>query len=399
MKSLFDFRKMKFSVRLLESSGADNSDNTDGSDSSGGSRILGSGADTSGMVPAGWESRRFGFPVRDLTFSYPADDEARVRAWFTGNYSGVTRPASDTLRRNVASAIHDALDKLGTDAALEGAFAAPFRVALGRRMKKGFALLTDWVVVNPWGSSPEIAVRDYNVSEKQAEVYCEFRYKPVKVTLEVDAGPLTNREDLVVVAGPQIPFYEGGGKVSACYRAVLDGALTSFFDYPGYSAEELDLLVTRSADLRIIGEAGKDLQIEESGEHLLLPLSAPTDWKSLEKYAEGDTSPGSTGEVGAQVTEGEDFEWPEGEVEILTQWVSVGGYPVGRIWLRGVFPSDVTEIDIEVSSHREIARSVARGHGRFISGLRGLRVRWMRFRIKTRFRPGDFLEKIEGGSI
>ncbi len=58
--------------------------------------------------------------------------------------------------------------------------------------------------------------------------------------------------------------------------------------------------------------------------------------------------------------------------------------------LRGLFERDATVIELWGSHHRENWHRIAAARGPHIAGLCGVRYRWLKVRIRTTLRKGDF---------
>lgn len=410
MKLRFELESLGFTVTQLGSdipdNSSDNSGNSNSGDNSGNSDLVPFTAEMERVVPSGWASHRYAGPVKELSFTFPTDDEARVRGWFSGNYTGVTRPASETVKKNLTAALHGALESLAADTALAGLFLAPFRIAIGERMSKGIRICSRWVDIFPIEETPEVAVRDYSIVDNSAEIYCEFFGTPVSLRLEI-GGDIAGK-GLVVVASMPCSFYDKNGVASGTYRQMVDGVMVPFLEYPRYTREELGRVMEAVTDLRVLADI-------PSGESSVV-LTAPVDWKSLEKYVAWSGGSGGTG--GSDPSTPSDpsdpgFIWPEGEVEVLTDWISTSAWSMGGrkvdgsrilkagegsvrgVALRGRFDTARTRLFLEGSVLRESVRMLARGRGRYLSGLRGCRMRWVRLRVRSRLRAGDFLEALE----
>ena len=89
-----------------------------------------------------WTSDVSGYPRGMVSFKYPEADMERVMAWMTGDFGNVTAPASDSLLRNVTSAVSGLLKQYFAAASGHNLFTSPFKVGWALRKRDGTREMT-----------------------------------------------------------------------------------------------------------------------------------------------------------------------------------------------------------------------------------------------------------------
>lgn len=370
-------------------------------------------------IPTAYRSNRYEHPTTKISFTYPADDAPRVRAWFTGDYSSVSRLPSTTLLRNLTTSLHTALDAYVSAANFQNLFTSPFMAAVAVRLASGkHRYLAEPVLMEhpaPASGSPVVAVRDYTLLDQGAQTYVELFNLPSRLLLRLEGTRLpADAEAIDIVAAPQASLYDASRQATDISSVDYAGEKFLQYNYPRYSAEQLRILAAGSTDFRILASlAPGEIPLNEE---IRLELADGTlvNWKTLPKLTldpgqQGGTEPGTIGGLdpsGALATLLDPTRPLIGDVHIETAPIDMG-MPEKEKWmrgvtLRGIFCHREVRLSLYGAHHLEGDaigegegwRLVARSEGAILRRLRGVRYRWWKVGISLTMKEGDRLDAL-----
>lgn len=332
------------------------------------------------------------FPEGTVSFDFPADDRPRVAAWFTGNYQGVTKPASSTLTKNMTTAVHSLLADFYKETEAAGLFASPFRLRWRWRLASGSVYQPQAAeLIVPASAAPLIAINDYGLGDKSLTTDVIIRQKPSRLLVSIPS--LGEQKELVTgieffVTTPA-SLYSKDDAVNGIRSADLDGTRVKIWHYD--APEETANLQNASSDekFHLLGS------IPVASLSSLSSLSSSVITVPVDGAALPDPSGNSSGSLGNENP-------PVFEPLIYAETPPLDlGTPeeykrVSALYLRGIFPRKIADgadlvMELFGSLHRENWRLLARSKGPYIRGLGGISCRWFKVRIRLSLRPGDHL--------
>ncbi len=137
--------------------------------------IYGPCADVAEELPA-YSNSSYEYPCTIFFMQHSEADAPRVRAWFSGDYSGVTEPPSAELNTNLSRALDSTLKGWRQAAARAGLVTYPLRIGAALRLADGSALpLGDPVLFYNDPVAPNVIVRSYTPSSTNMLAYVEIR--------------------------------------------------------------------------------------------------------------------------------------------------------------------------------------------------------------------------------
>lgn len=374
-------------------------------------------------IPEKYVSQRFDNPVAKISFTFPADDAPRVRAWFSDDYSGVSRLPSTTLQRNLTSALHDALDTYIETCSFAGLFTAPFTVGFAWRLSSGkhrIALAPAFISAeSPYNESPIVAVRDHTVVEQGASTYNEIYNSPsrLEATFDTTPTPPSDAVALDVIATRLPALYDSSRQATDISTVAIGESRLKAFNYPRYTSSQLRILAEGETDTRVIASYPAD-GLPATGIATTVPVAdgALVNWKTLPSFTSENGSGGGTGSG----SEGPDIfkpEYPEegpladvipeeGDVEVETEAMDLG-YPEQLKWmrgiaLRGIFANEGVKLRLYGAHHLEKDSTgaeggwhlVAESKGSVLRRLRAVRYRLWKVGLSLHLNKGDRLEAV-----
>lgn len=332
-----------------------------------------------------------GWPSTEIAFAVPEDDMPRVRAWFSGDYHGVTVPQSIALTKNMTAAVYAALDAFRHNADARDLFLSPFRIAWSFRFTDGsYSPLNDVKMLVPNSEAPLLPVFSHYIGDKRLQTRTVIRTIPSRLTasLSLSSGVEFFPEEIESVdifATMQTAAYEPAESIDGLRNITIDGARKRCWYYSRLQSAEIQARAEVNNAFRLIGSIpAADVISGVSGFKLSVPSKNKPLFSSLPQY--GDTPGGAVCENGGRhiVLESEPLHlgYPEGEKRLQ------------RVSLRGVFDRNRISVAVYGAVHRGDWRLVAIGNGPHISGIAGVACRWYKIRIEYDTRQGDFLDYI-----
>lgn len=348
------------------------------------------------LEPTPLSGRGPSLPEGIVAFDVPADDMPRVSAWFSGNYQGVTRPASATLMKNLTSAVHSLLDDFYQEISDSGLFAAPFRLRWRWRLKDGSVYQPgDEELMVPASTAPLLVIRDYGLGDTRLTTYVIIRQMPSRLMVKIP--PLGNNKDSVAgiefFATSPVEMFSKDAAANGVRSADVDDSRVRIWHYDAPS-ESTNILKAQSDEkFSFLGAIPLSLLSTDNDATI---MSVPIDGVQL---TDTPGSGGSGNDDPSQPPLFEPFFFAEtppldlGDPEAFKR--------VTALYLRGIFPRSSSgsihpdmELSLFGSIHRENWRLLARASGPYIRGLRGIPCRWFKARIRLTLRPGDTLHAL-----
>lgn len=358
------------------------------------------GVEFSMMADADLESAG-AWPETEVSFAVPESDMPRVQAWFTGDYHGVTLPESPTLRKNMATAVRNALSGFFANATSRNYFTSPVKVGICYRLQDGtLTPMQDIATVAPAYTAPYMPVVKVSVAEKFLYTTCEVRERPARLALKIAnpvllapyAGKISRIE---VYSTAQSPLYDPACEVAGLRDISIDGKRTKCWYYDSYREADVRKAVADDTTFRLLTTIPFD-EISGYQESAPLTIGAGTLTKFSAQprpdYPQSTVTPGASDQM-LDI----DGEWRP-YLHFMTEPLCLS-YPedwkrLRGVTLRGVFDRRGVEMRLYGSVHREGWRLLARAPGAYIRGLAGARYRWFRVEIKAPMRKNDFLEAL-----
>lgn len=356
----------------------------------------------------GWTSPLHDYPIGDMNYDVPEKDLPRVKAWFTGQYGGVTEGASSTLIRNVTNAGKTALSNYFTAANEARRFTSPFKISWAYRFKDGNRLMMeDMQLMSPNTRAPILTLEEYTLLEDS--VVSKVGIHNTATTLKFRStmnpgfiywGDVTHID---IIATPQVDLIPDDFQITEVGTVTIDGVNKSSYLYIRPTQETVEGTALLQTDSRIIASVPvlelPNTQLED------VPIlgGAFTNWKQLEKYTEkgsgdsGDDNPDNPDDPddpdNPDEPDNSDNPWYP-YVNVETEPLDLGDPErrkwVRSVWLRGLYERDKVSIKLYGSRHRDDWHLLAQGKRGWIGGLAGAGFKWWKVQITGPMRKGDF---------
>ncbi len=357
---------------------------------------------TFGFIPAELPGYPGLPPQAEISFVVPADDFPRVKAWFTGNYQGVTLPASPTLNKNMTNAVLGALSTYFANADARNLFTSPFLAMLAYRLSDGSLVkASGQQLLIPNGEAPLLPIKSRTLTEKFITTTVEILNYPSRLTLSVPAIESSEYfrdkiNSLEVLITEPTDLYSSSAIVAGIRSVIIDDERCNCWYYAHPDETEVAAAALHSSPFRTIASIPFPDFAGGIQETVITPAAgALTRFSSLPKAVPGDGSDykPSDNSVSDSLTTGS-----SPYINISTEPLDFG-FPdsnkrLHRLSLRGIFDRNQIIMKLYGSHHREGWRLIATSRGPYISGLSCTGFRWYRLLIESAMRPGDFLDAI-----
>lgn len=359
-----------------------------------------------GMVKAKleeWTSDVSGYPRGAVRFRYPKADRERVMAWMTGDFGNVSEPASDTLLKNVTTAVQELLKQYVTTASGHNLFTSPFKVGWALRKKDGTREMTQPLTlmqINP--GSPLLPIADFSVGEEEARTLNDIINNPCGLQITASSLP-ADWDDVThidIVATPQASLLPQDMQVTGVTTVMVGEKRCRAYHYNRLDDTEVLGTASIQNDLRIIASIPvADLADGQPSAVQLIP-GALSNWKLLDKFSTGGTGSGAGGDG----DDGKDDIWDNKEdkwepyIDKETDPLDLGD-PERRKWvymaaLRGCFDRKIIRIRVYASRHRQNWRLIADGRRGWVSAATHQGFRWFKVRITGSMNRGDYVDAV-----
>lgn len=353
------------------------------------------------MQPAelpGWTGGMSDYPATSVTFTFPEGDAARVHAWFSGNYKGVTAPASTTLISNVSHAVKSALEAYFGAAAGMDLFTAPFRVGWVLRMKDGNRRISSPAELMLTGrQSPLVAILSRTFEGTSVTTPVAIVNRPMRLMI-TPSQPVSEWGDVThidIIAAPQPSLIPSGLRVSGVgTQEEEESERYLCYQYPRLKSEIIANTASIQNDFRII--ASIPVGDITGTDTMAVPMTAGGlgNWKLLPKYSDNGTSSGG-GDNPGDGDEPQAWEpWIDKETEALDL-----GMPEERKWvrsmiLRGCYDRTALRVRLYGARHREDWHLISDGKRGWCAGTAMAGFRWFKVRITGSMRRRDYLDAL-----
>ncbi|MDE5869759.1 MAG: hypothetical protein K2H18_05960 [Muribaculaceae bacterium] len=352
-------------------------------------------------------------PVTDIDFSFPAEDQKRVQAWFSGDFSHVTVPESTTLKKNMANAVLSTLNSFISSAVNRNLFTSPCRIGYRYRLFDNSLIYNNQpILLVPTEKAPDLIITSYKVFEKSLHTEVSISHYPGSLMFSIPV-PETVEEYKDIITSVEffltrpVDLYASDAKVSGIRSISVNDIRQRVWHYESYDPESLTAQAKADNGFRLIASIPfSDIATGKYSEVTPFPLEAGTlqRFSSLPKvtYSTGSgTNSGSTGSSGggggsSNPTTGIPGWRPY--LHFATSPLDLGEPEIAKsvydLYLRGVFQRDEVTMTLYGSHHREHWRMIARSRGPYIRGIRRAPYRWFKVEIELPFRRDDFLEAL-----
>lgn len=348
------------------------------------------------------------FSPASVDFNVPDADMPRVRAWFTGNYSGVTQPPSDTLIRNVSNSVKDALSAYFNTANSQNLFTSPFRIGWAFRFTDGSRRMTEpMTLLSPNDRAPLLPITEYHFLDGGIRSTVRIANMPHRLTLTfsgnqntIDWGDISHID---IVAAPQADLLPDTVKVTHTSGITLDQERYNAYYYDRPEASAIMDSASLQNDLRIIASIPvADISVDGNPLEVTLTPGALANWKLLPKY-KTDTGGGNAGDENDPDTDDDPSSTINGSVweplvNVETEALDLGDMIrrkwLGSVQLHGRFERGRLKVSLFGARHRDDWRKVAVSQRDWIDGLHADGYRWWKVRITGEMRKGDFVDAI-----
>lgn len=355
-----------------------------------------------GFLPAELPSYPGLPPQAEISFVVPADDFPRVKAWFTGNYQGVTLPASPTLNKNMTNAVLGALSTYFANANARNLFTSPFMAMLAYRLSDGSLVkASEPQLLVPNAEAPLLPIKSRTLTEKFITTTVEILNYPSRLTLSLPPFGLSEEfkeiiKHLEIIITEPTDLYSSSAIVAGVRSVLIEEERKSCWYYAHPDATEVAANAIHSSPFRTIATFSFSDLCAGLEETVITPAAgALTRFSSLPKAVAGDGSdykPADNDKENPLTTGSRPY------IDISTEALDFG-FPdnnkrLRRLSLRGIFDRDKIVMRLYGSHHREGWKHIATARGPYISGLTATGFRWYRLEVESAMRPGDFLDAL-----
>lgn len=333
----------------------------------------------------GWTASRSGFPSAKVDFAFPAADFPRVLGWFTGNFEGVTSPASSALLRSVSEACERVLTRYVADATAADLFTAPFRVGWAFRYKNGSRkMLRVPELLCVARESPALAIDSFHIAETSAASTVDIRHHPCSLVMTPSKPSAAGFAwgDIAyidIIAAPQASIVPKTISVTGTTTVIEGANRFRTYRYNRLNEDAVAGDASMQNDFRILCSIPVSSLNGTDKLDIVPATGALAHWKNLAKYNTGSTGGDS------DYPDDPDKGW-EPYVDKITDALDLG-MPESRKWirrveLRGNFRRNGgLKISLYGSRHRQDWHLIASGTNGWCSALSASGYRWFRVRI------------------
>lgn len=347
-----------------------------------------------------------GVPERSLSIAIPSEDIPRVKAWFSGNYDGVSNTPSATLEKNITSAISGLLSDYISTCQNHNLFTSPCRFAWCAITKDGKkSKLKPIYPSQPNPEAPLLPIISHYFTDTHLHTRVQIRNISCQASLKIDSADVAELltsgfEAIEIYATKQVEFYPLKSEIFGINSILIDGTPKKCWNYYHYSADEIGNSVNSDSNFRRICKIPVT-DIPKDNSNLILPISSAllANFNTAPIYKENseESRPNEVDKIESLSNTDSAPQW----VHFITEPLDLG-YPeddkhMRRVTLYGIFPRvDSTKISLTLyaSHHRESWHKIASTHGYILHGLRRVPFRWWRVKTKVELRPGDTLEAL-----
>lgn len=352
------------------------------------------------MTMEGWKGGDAAWPVSSISFNFPETDLPRVRAWYSGNYAGVTEPAGATLINNVSDAVEDILRRYFTAAGGLDLFTSPFRLGWALRRSDGTRRMCgETTLMTPNRKAPLVAALTQSLTASSVSGTAAVINMPKRLLVTATPADLSalvpgDVTHIDIVAAPQVLLMPDDIRVTGIGTVSENGVRYRCYTYNRPDEQQFLNAASIQNDFRIIASIPVAELAGAWPREVPVTPGALANWKLLEKYksSAGDDDTGTGGDTGGDTTAWEPW------IDRITGPIDFG-MPEHRKWLRslivrGVYDRRSMRVRVYGSQHREGWRLLADGARGWIGGMAMAGYRYFRVRVTGDMRRGDFIDAI-----
>lgn len=347
-----------------------------------------------------WTSDVSGYPRGMVSFKYPEADMERVMAWMTGDFGNVTAPASDSLLRNVTSAVSGLLKQYFAAASGHNLFTSPFKVGWALRKRDGTREMTQPLTlmqINP--NSPILPIANYSVRQEEAQTLNDIINNPGSIQITPSSIPTEWGEvsHIDIIATPPASLIPQDMVITGVTTVMVGDKRQRAYRYNSLDDTEVCGAASIQNDLRIIASIPVGEMTEGKPMTVQLIPGALSNWKLLDKFSTGGDGDTGDGDGKDDNLDNKEDEW-EPYIDKETDPLDLGD-PERRKWmymaaLRGCFDRRSIRIRVYASRHRQNWRLIADGRRGWVSAATHQGFRWFKVRITGSMNRGDYVDAV-----
>ncbi len=347
-----------------------------------------------------WTSDVSGYPRGMVSFKYPEADMERVMAWMTGDFGNVTAPASDSLLRNVTSAVSGLLKQYFAAASGHNLFTSPFKVGWALRKRDGTREMTQPLTlmqINP--NSPILPIANYSVRQEEAQTLNDIINNPGSIQITPSSIPTEWGEvsHIDIIATPPASLIPQDMVITGVTTVMVGDKRQRAYRYNRLDDTEVCGAASIQNDLRIIASIPVGEMTEGKPMTVQLIPGALSNWKLLDKFSTGGDGDTGDGDDKDDNQGNQEDKW-EPYIDKETNPLDLGD-PERRKWmymaaLRGCFDRNSIRIRVYASRHRQNWRLIADGRRGWVSAATHQGFRWFKVRITGSMNRGDYVDAV-----
>lgn len=347
-----------------------------------------------------WTSDVGGYPRGMVSFKYPEADMERVMAWMTGDFGNVTAPASDSLLRNVTSAVSGLLKQYFAAASGHNLFTSPFKVGWALRKRDGTREMTQPLTlmqINP--NSPILPIANYSVRQEEAQTLNDIINNPGSIQITPSSIPTEWGEvsHIDIIATPPASLIPQDMVITGVTTVMVGDKRQRAYRYNRLDDTEVCGAASIQNDLRIIASIPVGEMTEGKPMTVQLIPGALSNWKLLDKFSTGGDGDTGDGDDKDDNQGNQEDKW-EPYIDKETNPLDLGD-PERRKWvymaaLRGCFDRNSIRIRVYASRHRQNWRLIADGRRGWVSAATHQGFRWFKVRITGSMNRGDYVDAV-----
>lgn len=347
-----------------------------------------------------WTSDVSGYPRGMVSFKYPEADMERVMAWMTGDFGNVTAPASDSLLRNVTSAVSGLLKQYFAAASGHNLFTSPFKVGWALRKRDGTREMTQPLTlmqINP--NSPILPIANYSVRQEEAQTLNDIINNPGSIQITPSSIPTEWGEvsHIDIIATPPASLIPQDMVITGVTTVMVGDKRQRAYRYNRLDDTEVCGAASIQNDLRVIATIPVGEMTEGKPMTVQLIPGALSNWKLLDKFSTGGDGDTGDGDGKDDNLDNKEDKW-EPYIDKETDPLDLGD-PERRKWmymaaLRGCFDRKSIRIRVYASRHRQNWRLIADGRRGWVSAATHQGFRWFKVRITGSMNRGDYVDAV-----
>ena len=355
-------------------------------------------------VPADVNGYASPLPASIVQFSFPATDHERVQAWLTGDFSHVVQPESDTLKKNMTSAVISTLKRFLAAARSQSLLASPFRISWRYRLFDGSATApadSASEIISPLPRAPYMIITGNHLYETSLQTNIVFSATPARLMCKIPI-PLVDESYRDIITAVEIciscqrDILSKDATVAGLRSVTIDGIRQRVWQYESYPEDYLVDAARGDSDMRIVASIPFDkILAGEYSDAVPIPLEAGIfdRFSSLPKAQAENAKPG---EGSGEGVNGIDSWKPflHASTPALDLNRPELRKTVASVYLNGVFQRQEMKLSLYGSHRREEWHLLAKVRGGAIPSLCRVPFRWLKVEFEVPMRRDDFIDSI-----